>query len=994
MKKTLLGLIIISSFLSAQQKEHRFFEPSAGNYGLVCRVIDQRDGLPSNFIKKFFLDKKGFLWILTDEGIARWDGGHFKIINGENYPEFSGYSFQNICEDKNGGIWINTEPENIFRLIDGVINHVADLKKLSGKIVSRIVSDEQGNLWIGTLNSGLFKYDGSKLTSYYASHGLNEKSISRIILDSQNKLLIGTNGGGLFRQSGQGFKKVYSWNENSSKRIIVMFEDSLHMLWLGTNRGITILKNFKPVNIPLLNKLSRDLILSIDQDKDGNIWIATYNRGIFVYTGNKLFRFTTANGLSDIELTKLKVIGDAVWVGTINGGINQIKRATVNIISKANGLNVDFINCVYQDIDGSLLVGTLKGIFRIKDLHHPSAVKLNILANNHIYAIRRDRAGQLIVGTRLFGLYIFDKNKVKNYSIENGLTVNFVRAVFIDEDGSVWIGTNGGGVCILKNGKFKYLSAKNGLSNNLISFIHKSREGKYWIGTSGGGVNILDKSGGIKILDKEHGLKGNVVSSIYEAANDDIWLTVNGGGVSKIFKGGIFNFTAADGMFTDKVLNIIPDNKNRYWFPTRKGIFSVDVSQFRDFQSGKISGLTCSNYGISDGMLNDRCTGSSPQTAVRTAEGNLYFSTYKGVAEIDPGTITEGKKDIKMVIDDKIVDSKKYSARQLLHIPPNHNRVEIGYDAISFNHPENIVYKYMLKGLDNDWLEGRRAGKAVYTHLAYGNYTFKVFAKDKYDNIKSSVAQLNIYVEPYFWETLWFRWGSILLLSILLVIATRYYLSVKFNRKLKMIEAERALENERIRISNDMHDELGASVTKMSLLSELAKRNSDNPEYIKENLRQISDMGHSLASTMDEIVWAVNPKNDRLDKLIYYTVQYVEDYLSLAGIEVMLDIPEEMPDKFISAEVRHNIFLVIKEAVNNIVKHSGADKAKLSVLLTEKDKISFSLSDNGKGIDFDKIDKFRNGLQNMRKRIENLNGFFEMKNLEDMGISIHFSLNI
>jgi signal transduction histidine kinase len=120
----------------------------------------------------------------------------------------------------------------------------------------------------------------------------------------------------------------------------------------------------------------------------------------------------------------------------------------------------------------------------------------------------------------------------------------------------------------------------------------------------------------------------------------------------------------------------------------------------------------------------------------------------------------------------------------------------------------------------------------------------------------------------------------------------------------------------------------------------------------------------------------------------------VEDYLSLAGIEVMLDIPEEMPDKFISAEVRHNIFLVIKEAVNNIVKHSGADKAKLSVLLTEKDKISFSLSDNGKGIDFDKIDKFRNGLQNMRKRIENLNGFFEMKNLEDMGISIHFSLNI
>ena len=108
----------------------------------------------------------------------------------------------------------------------------------------------------------------------------------------------------------------------------------------------------------------------------------------------------------------------------------------------------------------------------------------------------------------------------------------------------------------------------------------------------------------------------------------------------------------------------------------------------------------------------------------------------------------------------------------------------------------------------------------------------------------------------------------------------------------------------------------------------------------------------------------------------------------------MLDIPEEMPDKFISAEVRHNIFLVIKEAVNNIVKHSGADKAKLSVQLMGKNKIVFNLSDNGRGIDFDKIDNFRSGLVNMRKRIEDLGGFFDIQNLEDRGISIHFSLNI
>ncbi len=208
---------------------------------------------------------------------------------------------------------------------------------------------------------------------------------------------------------------------------------------------------------------------------------------------------------------------------------------------------------------------------------------------------------------------------------------------------------------------------------------------------------------------------------------------------------------------------------------------------------------------------------------------------------------------------------------------------------------------------------------------------------------------------------------------------------------MKKIEAEAALERERIRISKDMHDELGASLTKISLMSDLAKRNLTGNIQLENDLNKISEASRNVASTMDEIVWAVNPKNDTLEKTIYYVVQYIEEYLSTTEIEFVINIPDTIPVHFIHAELRHNLFLVIKEAVNNIVKHSGADTVQLKIVI-ENSVFNLQLEDNGSGIDFAHVDQFSNGLKNMRKRIEDFKGRFEIVNTQPTGIILNIKL--
>jgi signal transduction histidine kinase len=232
-------------------------------------------------------------------------------------------------------------------------------------------------------------------------------------------------------------------------------------------------------------------------------------------------------------------------------------------------------------------------------------------------------------------------------------------------------------------------------------------------------------------------------------------------------------------------------------------------------------------------------------------------------------------------------------------------------------------------------------------------------------------------VLPPFWQTWWFLSAAALGLLGLIVGTVHYVSTQKLHRQLEGLRQQEALEHERARIARDLHDQLGANLTQVALLGEMAETDKDIPDEVGAHARQISHTARDTTRALDEIVWTVNPSNDTLDGLINYVCKYAQEYLALTGLRYRLDVPSQLPNTPISPELRHNVFLAAKEAVNNVVKHSKGTEAWLRLRL-EPAQFSLEIEDNGAGLPPGAREKGRNGLRNMRKRMEDIGGSFDL----------------
>ena len=304
--------------------------------------------------------------------------------------------------------------------------------------------------------------------------------------------------------------------------------------------------------------------------------------------------------------------------------------------------------------------------------------------------------------------------------------------------------------------------------------------------------------------------------------------------------------------------------------------------------------------------------------------------------------------------------------------------MEIDYTSLNLRAPGKGRFRYRMEGFDSVWIERPADVRSVrYSRLAPGPYVFRVTAcnEDNVWNLEgSSVA---ITVLPPFWQTRWFIIASTVLLVGLAVLFVYYASTQRLKRQLVGFRQQEAVEKERARIARDLHDQLGANLTQVALLGELAETDKGHPEEVESHARQISHTARETTRALDEIVWTVNPSNDTLDGLINYICKYAQEYLALAGLRYRLEVPPHLPAIPISPEIRHNLFLVAKEAVNNIVKHSKAEIAWLRLELSENAFV-LEIEDNGKGVLESDRDKGRNGLINMSQRMKDVGGDFQI----------------
>jgi signal transduction histidine kinase len=327
-----------------------------------------------------------------------------------------------------------------------------------------------------------------------------------------------------------------------------------------------------------------------------------------------------------------------------------------------------------------------------------------------------------------------------------------------------------------------------------------------------------------------------------------------------------------------------------------------------------------------------------------------------------------------------------------LGLGPGAQRIEFRFTALSLVAPERNRFKYRLIGLENDWVEAGPQRVAAYPHVLPGHYEFQVAACNNDGVWNTGGAAIRFTVPAHFWQTGWF----LVLVAVALLAAGGWAVRAasvqRLRRKLRRLEERHSVEQERTRIARDIHDELGASLTSITLLTEVGQKHKDKPEAVAADLGKISATAREAVRAMDAIVWAVNPRNDSLDHLANYLSQFAEEFLRPSSIRCRLDVPADLPEHPLSTEARHHLFLAVKEALNNVVRHSGASEVWLRMSMNHGE-LQITVADNGHGIPASAPDGGgHDGLANIRKRIEDLGGRFELESHPASGTSLRLQL--
>jgi signal transduction histidine kinase len=441
----------------------------------------------------------------------------------------------------------------------------------------------------------------------------------------------------------------------------------------------------------------------------------------------------------------------------------------------------------------------------------------------------------------------------------------------------------------------------------------------------------------------------------------------------------------------------IEDDFGYFWMSCLKGIWRVSKKELDALDQKQIKTVHSAFYGKLDGFFSVQCNGVSKPSGFKTSDGRIWFPTTKGLVAVDP-RIKPNQLEPSVVIEQVVTEKgpldlalRPPSLDSPLRIPRGRGDLEIHYTALSLQIPEKNHFKYMLETVDPDWVNADARRIAYYNHLEPGQYRFHVIACNNDGLWNETGATLAMELVPPFWETTWFRALAVLSLAGSLAGSVRYVSVKRLRGKLLALEQQHAIEKERARIAKDIHDDLGASLTQITLLSDRADR--EVPDELRANARKISSTAREIAQSLDEIVWAVNPEHDTLEGLVEYLSQSADDFLEDTTIRSLVKLPSTLPHHSIPADTRHQFFLAFREALNNAVKHAEASEIQLEVV-AEASELQIKIADNGIGFDPATAQGRGNGLSNMRKRLEAIGGRFSVASSPGHGTTVDLTISL
>lgn len=939
------------------------------------------DGLPAANVTGIAQTHDGYLWLATQAGLARFDGMQFHLVSipvGKAQPIIRAMyldSSENFWVAEPGGtvVRFGVATPHIFTVADG----------LPSALALQLVETRDKTMWITYEDGSVIRITPKdEVVRITAAEGLNNEGVCSLTLDVHGTLWYskGLNYG--FLQNGK-FTQTGVLNERGAQILGardggMWFCTSMQVLKMAYNSVPVAVANFP-------DSSSRMKPSVLFEDFNGKLLIGTYSEGLFQLDHTNLIRIKTSqNKIHSI----FRDHEGSIWVGTDGGGLNRVFPKAIELRGRDEGLPFETVRSIAEDQKGDLWIVTQDGsLTHLPEGNWDKCESVENWRGGVAHSVVPDRAGNIWIGTFRRGLYCLKDGSFSHFSSADGLAGKTVRSLLVDSRDDLWIGLESEGI-VQRLHKGQFQSFQQPHRTHTIRAMVEDASGQIWMGAQGG--QLLRVEGNKLVLINEPPVElQHPVRCMTATSDGSVWIGYADNGICRFKDNKLTHIGLNEGLFNNDVCAMMPDSNGRLWIASDRGIFYVALAQLNQVANGSQPKVDSIIFGRDSGLPPIQAYYGYWPGALTTRQGQILFPTHLGIAVIYPDRFHGNAKPPGVMIQSINIDGTEFAAQTNLssRVPPNHRRIEIKFTAPSFIAPEQVYFRFRLSGLNEDWSDPDTERSASFGRLPAGDYSFQVTACNNSGVWSESAASLAFTVVPFFWQTWAFRLSAVLTFALAVGMAARYFTMRRVRSLMQGVQRETALQKERARIAQDMHDELGARFTQIALLGDLSEHAKEQHEKLSDYHGQISSIARTGVQSLSEIVWAVNPRNDNIEDLIAYTAQYSRDFLAAAGIDCLLDFPHPLPEGMVSGEIRHNTFLIVKESLNNVVKHAQAKKVEINFAL-KSGVMCWRISDDGIGFAPLPDTGLANGLRNIRKRSELLAGNATIESVPGKGTCV------
>jgi signal transduction histidine kinase/ligand-binding sensor domain-containing protein len=990
---------------------------SAAPQDFQVRNWHVENGLPDSTVTSLAQTPDGYLWVGTRKGLARFDGDRFTRVETAGETALQDSSVTGLLTDGQGALWIAGESGLITRFAAGAFvaryrpeaaapggaGPAAKPSKLAAQgwhnPGSVFALDGAGAVWARTVLGEVIRFTGAGAPVAAPVKGLPDGNLLGLANDQAGRvwLLKGTyacvfeDGQWTFSKAARvplagkllcpaGGGGFWTAEVSSLGAFAKRLQHGNGDVWNNSSLPIPT----TPVHAPVSAML---------EDRQGRLWLAVTWAGVYVKPRDGEWEHVQAIGpLAKSTATCLfEDQQGSIWAGSAGEGLNQVLEPSVQMELLPPEAADVHATTVCAARDGGLWVGTDKGLYcRAPGM----ALRLSAvegLGGESIYAVMEDTRTNLWVATRS-GLFKRESAGFKR-SLTLPVYLGGIVALCEDRAGNIWAGGPHGSLFCLRAGAseaaFEPMTAPTSLD---ICGQTEDARGQIWVATMLAGLWRLDGKQLVRAGKPLDAFSPNP-RALLCGQDGALWIGTWGDGLFRWQNQTLQHYTTDDGLPDDVILGLMPDDQGNLWMTSHNGIFGCSCRQLAEYKRGQSAPLLCRHLGPDEGLANRECTGAGQPVISRAPDGRFWAATMVGAAAFAPGRLARSTTAAEVRLEALRVDGRLLRpGSQAFRVPASSRHFEFQYSAPELAAPKTLRFRYRLDGLDQNWVEAGPGRLASYSRLLPGQYHFRVMAGGEDGLWREARSPVTLIVVPQFWQTKWFQ--ALVFAATVIALAGGVALNErrKARRRLERLEAQQAVEQMRQRIARDLHDELGSAITEIIQLGDLTLQREPVPETLQPSVKSMTGRLRQLGVTLDEIVWTMSSRNDTLPNVAGYISNHAQEFFRHSGMLCRLDVTKNLPGLVVHSQTRHNLFLAVKEALNNAAKHSGAREVLLRVHYADR-RLQVSIEDNGRGFDA-AADPKGHGLSNMRERLRAVQGRAEFFSRPGGGARVVFTLDL